>query len=631
MKKIVFKDLLVMGISILLVVVLINLFVYQYLVGESFKQRSNLVFEQIATLVEGQQAENALLIDDFNEICLNRTRTAAYIIENKPEVINDRAELVEIATLLKADEIHIFNKDGLLYAGSEPVYYGLSFNSGRQMQFFLPLLDHQDLELCQKVTANTSKSEPMKYAALWIDEENGIVQLGFKPGRLEGLEERLSIKEIIQDLVVSEEVEVLALDKESGEIIEASDEIFVGVNFYDLVDKLETGVDSLVFKDKAYRYISEDIGDYYLVRTLEESQYIHMILFGVITTSSYIMVVLAIIALWIYGFMNVSIIRNLNLINDKLDLIVAGDRDIELGHNKIKEFDKLNSNINKVVNSLISYVRKISVVFDLTKTKIGIIDYPDNATKITITGNVKDILGINKSDFDYLIQNPPMFMDILAHIKNKEAAVDENIYRVVNFDGEYRYIEIEEIRFEASTIAILRDVTDERNEILHLENERDTDVLTNVLNRRAFVNELSKLFKDTSKLAFGYIAIADIDGLKTINDTYGHVKGDEMIVKVAKSMKAEYDGRKAILARVGGDEFAIFEYGFNTLDDVKERIEQINRIKDVQTMEIDGEMHNIHFSIGYAYFPIESSDYQILLHIADNSMYDDKRKYKNKD
>ena len=103
-----------------------------------------------------------------------------------------------------------------------------------------------------------------------------------------------------------------------------------------------------------------------------------------------------------------------------------------------------------------------------------------------------------------------------------------------------------------------------------------------------------------------------------------------MIVKVAKSMKAVYDGRKAVFARVGGDEFAIFEYGFNTLDDVKERVEQINRIKDMQTIEIDNEMHNIRFSIGYAYFPIESNDYQILLHIADNSMYDDKRKHKNK-
>ena len=631
MKKIVLKDLMVMGASILLTVILVNLVMYRYIVSSNFAERSEMLFSQVELLIETSEHDANIIIEDFDDLCLDRAESAAYIIGLDHSIVNDDERLYKLANILECDELHIFDANGVLYSGTEPLYYGLSFNSGKQMQYFLPMLEDHDLKMCQDIVESTSQNKLMKYSASWVNDEIGIVQLGFLPNKISKLESSVSIKNVFSKLVTSDSTEILAIDKNSGEVLAASDDIFYNLKFFNLVDEFDPqseNTKTFVFKDKSYRYVAREIDDYYLIRTYENSEFIHSIIFGVLSTAIYITIVLFAIILWIFNFINKSIIKNLNTINSKLDVIVGGNTDIELPRNNIKEFNKLNSNINKVVNSLISYIRKITVVFDLTKTKIGVIDYPDNSSKILITGNVKDILGINKSDFEYLTSNPEMFVEKIDSYKQDCNLVDDNVYRITNFDGQYRYVEIEEIRYENSDITILRDVTDERNEIMNLEVERDTDVLTNILNRRAFINELSKLFKETSKLAFGYIAVADIDDLKEINDTYGHAKGDEMIVKVAKTMDETYKGRKAIFGRVGGDEFAIFEYGFNTLDEVKERIEVIDKIKSMQKINIDGSNRNIHFSIGYALFPIDSNDYQILLHIADNSMYDDKRKYK---
>ena len=73
----------------------------------------------------------------------------AYIVDAKPEVANDVDELRKIAALISVDEVHLFNTDGVIYAGTNPEYFGYSFDSGEQMAFFKQMLNNYDLTLCQ--------------------------------------------------------------------------------------------------------------------------------------------------------------------------------------------------------------------------------------------------------------------------------------------------------------------------------------------------------------------------------------------------------------------------------------------------------------------------------------------------
>lgn len=76
-----------------------------------------------------------------------------------------------------------------------------------------------------------------------------------------------------------------------------------------------------------------------------------------------------------------------------------------------------------------------------------------------------------------------------------------------------------------------------------------TDMLSGLLNRRAFVDEVSRAPQDASLVLF------DIDRFKLINDNYGHDVGDRAIVMVSKQLAAALS-EKHIVARIGGEEFA---------------------------------------------------------------------------
>lgn len=76
-----------------------------------------------------------------------------------------------------------------------------------------------------------------------------------------------------------------------------------------------------------------------------------------------------------------------------------------------------------------------------------------------------------------------------------------------------------------------------------------TDMLSGLLNRRAFIEDLSQVER-------GHLLILDIDRFKQINDRYGHLAGDDVIVSVAATLR-EIVEPPHLIARIGGEEFAI--------------------------------------------------------------------------
>lgn len=91
-----------------------------------------------------------------------------------------------------------------------------------------------------------------------------------------------------------------------------------------------------------------------------------------------------------------------------------------------------------------------------------------------------------------------------------------------------------------------------------LERRAETDGLTEILNRTGFFHfALAKGAQRSSHKTF--VALIDLDGFKSINDQQGHVEGDEILRRTANILKQELPGG-TILARIGGDEFAIIAF-----------------------------------------------------------------------
>lgn len=154
------------------------------------------------------------------------------------------------------------------------------------------------------------------------------------------------------------------------------------------------------------------------------------------------------------------------------------------------------------------------------------------------------------------------------------------------------------------------------------------DALTRLANRRSFDDNLRRTLatcKRYNKL-FGLFYM-DLDGFKVINDKYGHDTGDAVLVEVSKRLSTCLR-ESEILARIGGDEFALIVQHFDdtiVLNYIACRI--INALS--QPLEIDGKKLEIGISIGIAHYPAHGLFVEEVITAADAAMFVSKRNGKN--
>lgn len=164
----------------------------------------------------------------------------------------------------------------------------------------------------------------------------------------------------------------------------------------------------------------------------------------------------------------------------------------------------------------------------------------------------------------------------------------------------------------------------EANRAISRLNERD--YLTNLYNRRGFFAHIDEMLKDPMNRGriFSLFSI-DMDGLKYINDHFGHQEGDNAIIILSKALLA-YAGDRGICARYGGDEFAMAIVGdYNIAEDYMEIRARIHghAMRDPIVRELD---YSINASMGIAECVISGDvDLEGLIKQADLRMYDDKQ------
>ncbi len=154
-----------------------------------------------------------------------------------------------------------------------------------------------------------------------------------------------------------------------------------------------------------------------------------------------------------------------------------------------------------------------------------------------------------------------------------------------------------------------------------------TDELTGLYNRRGFIS----LGQQTIDLSLrmgknGLVVFCDMDGLKAINDTWGHEAGDRAIVAMGVALKKIFRNLD-IVARLGGDEFAIVAADINSafVATLRERLGKVLRVYN----ETSGENFELSLSLGAVEFTgSENNNLEKLLSSADSFLYEEKRQKK---
>ena len=152
-----------------------------------------------------------------------------------------------------------------------------------------------------------------------------------------------------------------------------------------------------------------------------------------------------------------------------------------------------------------------------------------------------------------------------------------------------------------------------------------TDELTGLYNRRGFFTLADQQLRLANRLKTGiFLLYADLDGLKHINDTYGHKEGDNALVETAAMLKKNYR-ESDITARIGGDEFVVVPVG-TSKDHVEVITERFIRILSAHNAQEDRK-YELSISIGLGYYdPAEPVSLDELLMQADRMMYEEKRR-----
>ncbi|NWG45230.1 MAG: GGDEF domain-containing protein [Alphaproteobacteria bacterium] len=160
--------------------------------------------------------------------------------------------------------------------------------------------------------------------------------------------------------------------------------------------------------------------------------------------------------------------------------------------------------------------------------------------------------------------------------------------------------------------------------LAEVENLADQDVMLPILNRRAFVRELSRVlsFAERYRVQASLIYF-DLDGFKAVNDTFGHAAGDAALAAIANLLVSNVRGSD-VVGRLGGDEFGVI-LASATLDQARAKADSLAALIAETPLSWKGETFRLDASTGVYSFD-QAEDAADILDRADRAMYERKRR-----
>ncbi len=152
---------------------------------------------------------------------------------------------------------------------------------------------------------------------------------------------------------------------------------------------------------------------------------------------------------------------------------------------------------------------------------------------------------------------------------------------------------------------------------MELEGAAKRDSLTNLSTRKTLEENMSK-----PECENGYFLILDLDNFKQVNDSYGHIVGDAVLVKLAGVFE-EVVGTRDRVCRLGGDEFAIFLPGEMDREEVKNTVRRLIATSEFEIGNLiaDYSDFKVSVSVGISCKPSDAREFQELYGMADKALY----------
>ena len=222
------KIIIVLMVGMVVVALFLQAGILMYVNSKNLDKTSQMLLDQSISIIEKNQKNEIDLIRSMKEDYVIRARAVSYILESRLEAENDTEELQKIASLMSIDEIYLFDATGKIYSGTKPEYYGYSFDSGEQMEYFKPMLENKGLTMCQDITPNTSEGRSMMYAITWNSTGDKMIQVGIEPVRLLAEIKQNDVSTVVSNMPMYQGMNLYVADLDTHEILGATDENTIG-------------------------------------------------------------------------------------------------------------------------------------------------------------------------------------------------------------------------------------------------------------------------------------------------------------------------------------------------------------------------------------------------------------------
>lgn len=591
------KIIIVLMVGMVVVALFLQAGILMYVNSKNLDKTSQMLLDQSISIIEKNQKNEIDLIRSMKEDYVIRARAVSYILESRLEAENDTEELQKIASLMSIDEIYLFDATGKIYSGTKQEYYGYSFDSGEQMEYFKPMLENKGLTMCQDITPNTSEGRSMMYAITWNSTGDKMIQVGIEPVRLLAEIKQNDVSTVVSNMPMYQGMNLYVADLDTHEILGATDENTIGKKLeaigmpraYLGGTKMVSGI--VKIHGEKYNCVFEPLGEYLVGVTFAVSADNESNLIAILMVALYLCIACAILLYLVsrvlkanrekkeqYGILAsmAEIYYRMYLVNLEQDSVIAYSDQTEE-----QETGKIYRNADQRMHEIMA-----ETVIEAYQEQAD--QFVDLHTVAERMKGKKIISGefVGK-DFGWFRAS---FVTIRADINEKPVKA---IFTIQSIENEKKK---EEMLIETS----------------------NTDELTGCLNRRAYEKDIRGLRPSTE---FVYVSM-DVNGLKIVNDSLGHAAGDELLRGASYCIRKSFDDYGKVY-RIGGDEFvAILFINSQWMQEI--RHEFVETVESWKGERIDS------MTISYGIVSSREKEWESvheIAHAADIRMYEKKAMY----
>lgn len=302
----------------------------------------------------------------------------------------------------------------------------------------------------------------------------------------------------------------------------------------------------------------------------------------------------------------------------------------ELSATGIREIDRFADSISRLGREVVESSTRLLSIMDMASVELAGYELQEETDSVYVTDNYFSLLGVENTDPKNLtlknfLELQQKLHDSLDHFDAEDGSI---VYSVPQADGSIRYLRSEHQEKYGRQVGLIEDVTVSTLEKKRIERERDSDGLTKLYARRGFKREADRLFLKPETLKHAGLLMIDLDNLKTTNDRFGHKFGD-LYIQTAGKCFVDNTPENTLCARMSGDEFIVLFYGYNSREEIRERVATLYQaIRDVAFILPNGDNMGLSASGGIAWYPEDSNDLSELMKYADFAMYQVKRSKK---